>query len=213
MTAHQGEAGLEAVASEGLIEGNDPFGLFEAWLAAAEGSEPNNANAMTLATVDAQGVPDARVVLLKAVEDGQFVFYTNTLSAKGAQMKTAPHAALCFYWKTNGRQVRIRGPVAQVSDAVADAYFATRPRGSQIGAWASQQSTPLETRQQLIDAVATVEAEHEGAAIPRPPHWSGYAVTPMSIEFWQDQPFRLHDRLVFSRHGATSSWQQHRVYP
>ncbi|MGF1457201.1 MAG: pyridoxamine 5'-phosphate oxidase [Alphaproteobacteria bacterium] len=206
-------ATVEAVTQDSLIEGDDPFALFERWLKDAEASEPADANAMTLATVDDDGLPDARIVLLKGLRDGQFVFYTNTLSAKGCQLAARPGAALCFHWKSLARQVRLRGPVEPVSAEEADAYFATRPRGSQIGAWASSQSSPLDERRTLIDAVAKTEADYADRSIPRPPHWSGYALTPVRVEFWQDQPFRLHDRLVFERTNADSAWSRGRVFP
>ncbi len=206
-------ATVDALVQESLIEGDDPFALFDAWLKEAEAREPADANAMTLATVDDTGLPDARIVLLKGLRDGQFVFYTNTLSAKGHQLGGQPKAALCFHWKSLARQVRLRGPVELVTPEEADAYFATRPRGSQIGAWASRQSTVLETRGALIDAVQQTETDYEGKDIPRPPHWSGYALTPLKMEFWQDQPFRLHDRLVFERAGLGAAWSRGRVFP
>ncbi len=196
-----------------LISGEDPVALFRTWFADAEAGEPSNPNAMTLATVDPTGLPDARIVLLKDMDERGFTFYTNTESAKGTQVDTAGKAALLFYWKSLDRQVRVRGPVARVDDAEADAYFATRPRGSQAGAWASQQSRPLPGRDRFIDAVQDVEQRYEGTDIPRPPHWTGYRVTPLAIEFWQDRPFRLHDRLVFTRETVSAPWEQGRIYP
>ncbi len=211
MADPQPRPATESVRAESLIEGEDPFALFNQWLKEAEGSEPADANAMTLATVDAHGMPDARIVLLKGLRDGQFVFYTNTLSIKGCQLADQGRAALCFHWKSLARQVRLRGAVEQVSDAEADAYFATRPRGSQIGAWASRQSQTLGQRGDLKSAVAETEQRFDGSAVPRPPHWSGYALTPVRMEFWQDQPYRLHDRLVFEKDGA--AWTTCRLFP
>lgn len=196
-----------------LISADDPFALFDTWFTEAKASEPNNPNAMLLATVDETGMPDARVVLLKDVGHDGFTFYTNTLSSKGLQLGGQPKAALCFFWKSLDRQVRVRGPVAPVSAAEADAYFATRPRGSQIGAWASRQSEVLPTREHFLTEIERIDATYEGQDVPRPPHWSGYRVTPLRIEFWQERPFRLHDRLVFSRTDAAQPWDTGRVFP
>lgn len=189
----------------------DPFHLFQAWFKDAEASEPNDPNAMTVATVDADGRPSARIVLLKGLDQTGFVFYTNTLSRKGSQLAARPAAALCFHWKSLRRQVRIEGRVERVSDAEADAYFATRPRGSRIGAWASLQSQPLDGRATLEGRVAALEAEYEGREIPRPAHWSGYRVVPDYLEFWQDREFRLHDRITFTASGE--GWTIGRLYP
>ncbi len=197
----------------------EPFALFTAWLRAAEGAEPNDPNAMALATVDAGGLPNVRMVLLKGLDEADrgadrgFVFYTNVDSAKGVELLGAGKAALLFHWKSLRRQVRVRGVVTTVSDAEADAYYATRARGSRLGAWASAQSRPLESRFALEKAVAQVTARHLVGDIPRPPHWSGYRVTPVEIEFWHDRPFRLHDRLVFRRSGASENWSRTRLYP
>ncbi len=189
----------------------DPFALFRQWLAEAEKAEADDPAAMTLATADAGGRISARVMLLKGVEDGGFVFYTNTLSRKGEQLRENPHAALCFHWKNLRRQVRVEGAAAPVPPAQADAYFKTRPRGSQLGAWASLQSQALDQRTTLDARVKEFEATFEGQDVPRPPHWSGYRVEPVYIEFWQDRKFRLHDRLIFTRDGA--GWKQERWYP
>jgi pyridoxamine 5'-phosphate oxidase len=189
----------------------DPYPLFAAWLAEAEASEPNDANAMALATVDETGLPNVRMVLLKGWDEAGFVFYTNTQSAKGRELAGAGKAALLFHWKSRRRQVRVRGPVSTVSDAEADAYFASRPRLSRIGAWASQQSRPLESRFALEKAVAEVTARHPFGEIPRPPHWTGFRVAPVAIEFWQDGAFRLHDRIRFERAG--DGWSKSRLYP
>jgi pyridoxamine 5'-phosphate oxidase len=189
----------------------DPLTLFETWLAAATKSEPNDPTAMALATVDAAGMPDCRMVLLKAVDRGGFVFYTNTLSAKGLELAANPRAALTFYWKSLRRSVRVRGTVEAVSSGEADAYFATRPRGAQIGAWASDQSREAEGALALEKRVAAVGLKYGLGAIPRPPHWSGYRVTPGSIEFWSDRPFRLHERLLFEK--AAEGWRAKRLYP
>ena len=193
------------------VEPADPLVLFAAWLAEAERAEPNDPNAMALATADAQGQPNVRMVLLKGYDQHGFVFYTNMESAKGAELAANMRAALCFHWKSLRRSVRIQGKVIPVTDAEADAYFASRPRDSQIGAWASQQSRPLETRFALEKAVASFTLKFGIGAVPRPPYWSGYRVVPVRIEFWQDKPFRLHDRSVFSR--ATDGWQLEKLYP
>lgn len=191
----------------------DPLALFDAWLAAAEKAEPADPNAMALATVDAAGMPDCRIVLLKARDETGFVFFTNTGSGKASELAAAPRAALTFYWKSLGRQVHVRGPVAPVSAATADAYFATRPRGSQIGAHASDQSRPLASRAELVARVEKVQARFAGAEVPRPPHWSGYAVAPLSVEFWRSSEFRLHDRVRFTRPSIGAEWRRQRLFP
>ena len=196
----------------------EPFALFEAWFAEAVAHEPNDPNAFALATVDASGLPNVRMVLLKGLDapdhpDRGFVFYTNFESAKGTELLASRKAALDFHWKSLRRQVRIRGLVSVVSDAEADAYFATRPRGSRLGAWASQQSRPLESRFALEKAVATVTARYPLGEIPRPPYWSGFRVTPVEMEFWHDRPFRLHERVQFRRSAVTEAWKKQRLYP
>ena len=191
----------------------EPFRLFAEWLADAASKEPADANAMALATVDQAGVPNCRMVLLKGLDEQGFVFYTNLDSRKGQELDTQPQAALVFHWKSLSRQVRVRGPVERVSEADADAYFASRARLSQIGAWASKQSAPLESRFALEQACARFTAKFALGKVPRPPHWSGYRVVPTSIEFWQDRPFRLHDRIEFRRDGPGAAWTKTRLYP
>ncbi|MCY0150521.1 pyridoxamine 5'-phosphate oxidase [Hoeflea sp. G2-23] len=189
----------------------EPYQLFAEWLEDATASEPNDANALALATVDADGLPNVRMVLLKGFDHRGFVFYTNFESRKGEEILGAMKAAMCFHWKSLRRQVRIRGAVEQVSNSEADEYYASRPRGSRIGAWASKQSRPLEGRFALEKAVAEYTAKYAIGQIPRPPHWSGFRIVPQSIEFWHDRPFRLHDRVVFSRTDKT--WEKTRLYP
>jgi pyridoxamine 5'-phosphate oxidase len=201
-----------------FAEASEPFALFEGWLAEAERHEANDPDAMAVASVDPEGMPNVRMVLLKGL-DGPghpqrgFVFYTNFESAKGTELLAAGKAALLFHWKSLRRQVRVRGLVSVVSDAEADAYFASRPRGSRLGAWASQQSRPLESRFALEKAVALVTARYPLGEIPRPPHWSGFRITPLQIEFWHDRPFRLHERVVFRRDDPAQSWEKQRLYP
>jgi pyridoxamine 5'-phosphate oxidase len=192
---------------------DDPFEQFRRWFADAEAAEPNDPNAMTLATAGSDGRPSARIVLLKDIDERGFAFFTNTESQKGQQLEVNPFAALCFHWKSLRRQVRIEGSVASVSEAEADAYYASRQRGSRIGAWASQQSRPLADRPTLLAAVARFEAEYDGREVPRPSYWSGYRLTPLRIEFWHDGEFRLHDRFVFSRAGDGLSWTIQRLFP
>ncbi len=199
------------LTSSDFTESAEPFRLFGAWLEDAATSEPNDPTGVALATVDADGMPDVRMVLLKGFDEQGFVFYTNFESAKGRQILSSMKAAMCFHWKSLRRQVRIRGPVEIVSDAEADAYFTTRPRGSRIGAWASKQSRPLESRFALEKAVANYTARYPVGDIPRPPYWSGFRIVPQTIEFWHDRPFRLHDRIVFTR--TEGGWDKTRLYP
>jgi pyridoxamine 5'-phosphate oxidase len=194
-------------------DSEEPLSLFSVWLDEATRSEASDPNAMALATVDSGGVPNIRMVLLKGFDARGFVFYSNQNSKKGQELGANPQAALNFHWKSLRRQVRIRGPVTQVSDAESDAYFNTRPRMAQIGAWASRQSAPLESRFALEKAVALYAAKHPAGTIPRPPYWIGYCVAPMVIEFWREQPFRLHERIEFSRAGADVPWSKTRLYP
>ena len=193
------------------MSNTDPIVQFDSWLQDAVAAEPTNPNAMTLATVSADGRPSTRMVLLKGHDAQGFVFYTNFNSLKGRELLSNPNASLCFYWKSLGRQVRIDGPAAIVSDDEADAYFATRARGSQIGAWASEQSQSVESREVLEARVRALEAQYEVGGVPRPTHWSGFRVAPERIEFWTDRPDRLHDRQLFVREGAT--WQVERLQP
>lgn len=190
----------------------DPFAVFPLWLDEARQSEINDANAMAVASIDADGLPDIRMVLLNGFSPEGFVFFTNFHSAKGAELLAHPKAALLFHWKSVRRQVRIRGPVETVSVPEADAYFATRPLQSRIGAHASDQSRPLDSRKTLVDRVATL-TEELGEDVGRPEHWSGFRVKPLQIEFWQDGAFRLHDRVVFTRTALDQPWSRTRLYP
>lgn len=194
-----------------ITETDNPIQLFETWMAEAGETEVNDPNAMSLATADAEGRPSVRMVLLKDVDDRGFTFYTNMDSRKGEQLAANPHAALCFHWKSLRRQVRVEGMVTVVDDAEADAYFASRARLSQIGAWASLQSQPLEGRFELEKRVAEYTAKFHVGTVPRPPYWSGYRIAPERIEFWQDRQFRLHDRIIFTRDG--DAWTTERQFP
>jgi len=189
----------------------DPFALFDAWYAEARASEINDSNAMALATADASGRPAVRMVLLKGHGPDGFVFYTNQQSRKADDIAANPQVALLFHWKSLRRQIRIEGPLARVTDAEADAYFASRSRDSQLGAWASDQSRPLDSRETFEARFADVQARFEGGDVPRPPHWSGYRVTPLRIEFWQDRAHRLHERHLFTRAG--DGWDEGLLYP
>jgi len=201
------------VDSGGIAAAGDPIALFAAWMKEASGTEPNEANAMALASVDAAGRPNVRMVLLKHADAKGFVFYTNLESAKGRELLANPSAALCFHWKTQRKQVRVRGPASKVSDEEADSYFATRPKDSQIGAWASAQSRPMEGRFVFEREIAKYAARYALGKVPRPPYWSGFRVTPLEIEFWRDRPFRLHDRLVYARDSEAAPWRTERLFP
>lgn len=190
-----------------------PFALFAAWLNEAAAKEPNDPNAMALATVDTSGLPNVRMVLLKDAGEAGFTFYTNYESAKGQELLGSGKAALCFHWKSLRRQIRARGSVEPVGGAEADAYFASRPRASRIGAWASAQSRPLEGRFALEKAVARYTAQYAIGEVPRPDYWAGFRLVPTEIEFWHDRPFRLHDRIVFRRTSAAGPWEKTRLYP
>lgn len=198
--------------AEPIFHRENPFELFGEWMADARHLEMNDSNAMSLATVDSEGHPDVRIVLMKSFDVKGFVFYTNNESAKGEQLERSKTAALCFHWKSLRRQVRIRGKVTPVTKAESDAYFASRARGSKIGAIASDQSRPLESRELFEARIVELEKRFEtDSEIPRPKHWGGWRVVPETIEFWRDRPFRLHDRLVFARQG--SGWAKQRLFP
>ncbi|MDI7861435.1 pyridoxamine 5'-phosphate oxidase [Rhizobiaceae bacterium n13] len=196
-----------------FTEEGEPYSLFGRWLKDAETSEINDPNAVALASVDEHGLPDVRMVLLKGFDERGFVFYTNFESRKGEEILGQMKAAMCFHWKSLRRQVRVRGPVEIVSDEEADAYYQSRPRGSRIGAWASKQSRPLESRFALEKAVAEYSARYAIGDIPRPPYWSGFRIRPLSIEFWHDRKFRLHDRIEFRRDAPDGPWTKVRMYP
>ena len=187
--------------------------LFAAWFEQAARSEPRDPTAMSLATVDAEGLPNIRMVLMKGFGEAGFVFYTNVDSQKGHELDREQKAALLFHWKSINRQVRLRGPVERIEDAEADAYFATRPRLTQIGAWSSKQSAPLETPHAFEKAIAYYTAKFGLGTVPRPPNWTGYRLRPLLIEFWQERPFRLHDRLEFRREALDAPWRKARLYP
>ena len=205
-TRDSGEAGGISVVEK-------PLDLFHAWLEHAGKSEPNDPNAMAVASVDGSGLPNVRMVLLKHADAHGFVFYTNLESAKGQELQAQPRAALCFHWRTLRRQVRVRGLVSLVSASEADAYFATRPKDSQIGAWASAQSRTMAGRFAFEREIARYAAKFALSQVPRPPHWSGFRVAPLEIEFWRDRPFRLHDRLVYRRDTLADVWRTERLFP
>ncbi len=203
---------MDALKTRDFTLVDDPFALFGEWQDAAVENEINDPTAMAVCTADADGMPDVRMVLLKAWDERGFVFYTNFESAKGHAILASRKAAALFHWKSLRRQIRVRGPVEIVSDEEADAYFQSRPRGSRIGAWASQQSRHLEARADLERAVAEVESRYP-EAVPRPPHWSGFRIVPVQIEFWADGAFRLHDRVRFTREARDRSWSRMRLHP
>lgn len=204
---------MNALTGRNYRPSHEPFALFKNWMEEAEKHEINDPNAMCLATVDAAGLPNVRMVLLKGFDDEGFVFYTNRESAKGCELAANSVAAGVLHWKSLRRQFRFRGPVEQVSDAESDDYFASRPRDSRIGAWASQQSRPLEGRFTLEKAVALHAAKFAIGAVPRPPYWGGYRIRPVEIEFWTDKPFRLHERLRYTRERPQGDWATEALFP
>jgi pyridoxamine 5'-phosphate oxidase len=209
----QFEANAGANEMAEFTETSDPFALFFQWMKEAEASEPADPEAMAVATVDADGLPNVRTILLKGADPRGFVFYTNQGSAKGIELAGNPKAALLFYWKSLGRQIRIRGPIEPTSEAEADAYFATRHRDSRIGACASAQSRPLASRAVLEEEVARLTKAFGSGDVPRPSYWGGYRVIPLEIEFWRSGAFRLHDRVVFRRSSPAAPWTRTRLYP
>jgi pyridoxamine 5'-phosphate oxidase len=204
---------LNELKSRDFTKEEEPFALFASWFEAAKKSEPNDPDAMALATVDANGLPNVRMVLLKAVAASGFVFYSNSKSVKGQELQANMQAAAVLHWKSLRRQVRLRGPVTLVDNAEADAYFASRPLQSRIGAWASQQSRPLESRFALESAAAKYTAKFGFGDVPRPSHWFGYRISPTYLEFWSEGAFRLHDRIVFRRQTEQDAWRKERIYP
>lgn len=213
MGVETSDARVKELTVGDFTEADEPFALFTAWLTEAEKSEVNDPNGMALATAGADGLPNVRMVLLKGVDPTGFVFYSNRESDKGIELAANMQAAALFHWKSLRRQVRIRGPVEEVDPAAADAYFNSRPLQSRIGAWASQQSRPLESRFALETAVAKYAAKFALGEVPRPPYWIGYRIKPVAIEFWSDGLFRLHDRVRFRRETPDGGWQKERLYP
>jgi pyridoxamine 5'-phosphate oxidase len=212
-TTHPGELALHGLTAGDFTKAAEPFSLFKTWFEAAKKSEPADPDAMALATVDANDLPNVRMVLLKQGDSSGFVFYTNSESAKGGELEANMQAAAVLHWKSLRRQVRVRGPVTPISDAEADAYFATRPLQARIGAWASKQSRPLESRFALEKAFAKSAAEFGLGDVPRPPFWRGYRIVPLYFEFWAEGAFRLHDRIVFRRKSEQDAWHRERLYP
>ncbi len=204
---------MNDLSAADFTQADDPFALFDLWFAEARAAEINDPEAMTLATVDKDGLPDARMILCKGVDRRGLVFYTNIESAKGCELAGQPRAAALFHWKSLRRQARFRGPVAEVTAAESDAYFASRPRGSQIGAWASQQSRTLSARGDLEAAAGVYERRFGTGGVPRPDYWRGYRLTPTEVEFWRDRPSRLHERLQFKRAAPESAWEKRMLYP
>ena len=204
---------MNELTSRDFAKADDPFALFASWFEAAQKNEPGDPDAMALATVDANGLPNVRMVLLKAAAPSGFVFYSNSESAKGQELRAKMQAAAVLHWKSLRRQVRLRGPVTLVDNAEADAYFASRPLQSRIGAWASQQSRPLESLFALEATAAKYAAKFGLGEVPRPPHWFGYKISPLYLEFWSEGAFRLHDRIVFRRQTERDNWHKERLYP
>jgi pyridoxamine 5'-phosphate oxidase len=214
MNSYEAEMGLSWRASfDALRSSADPFALFGSWLAEAKKTEPGDANAMALATVGTRGLPDVRMILLNSYSADGLVFFSHLDSAKGAELALTPKAAAVFYWKSLRRQVRLRGPVEPVEDDRADSYFASRPRASQLAAWASRQSRPLQDRATLINAISELESRYASRDLPRPPHWGGYRIIPLHMEFWINQPSRLHERLLFERTSSRAAWSQSQLFP
>ena len=214
MNSYEAEMGLSWRASfDGLRSSADPFALFGSWLAEAKKTEADDANAMALTTVGTRGLPDVRMMLLNSYSADGLVFFSHLDSAKGAELASTPKAAAVFYWKSLRRQVRLRGPVERVEDARADSYFASRPRASQLAAWASRQSRPLQDRATLINAISELEFRYESRDLPRPPHWGGYRIVPLHMEFWINQPSRLHERLLFERTSSRAAWSKSQLFP
>ena len=193
---------------------NDPFPIFKSWLDLAEKNEINDPNAMSMATIGQDGLPNVRIVLLKGLENNEFTFYTNIESTKGEELKNTPKAALCFHWKSIRRQVRVRGLISLATEEQADKYYVSRSRGSRIGAWASKQSRVLENRAKLEEAAEKFNRKYPDENVPRPPYWSGFCLKPLFIEFWQDGNYRLHDRILFKLNQLDgNTWSRNRLYP